>query len=248
MEWIKHFESVTQKQLQSLDNYRLLLCDGHDSHVSADFVSFCIHHHIDLLFLPPHSSHILQPLDVGIFSPLKHAISAQTSRLIRSGISRIQKVEWVERFIVVREEAITTQNILAGWRGAGLFFENMHRILIQLSNYQDPIFVINTPLLNNTTPSSFFPNSCRPDPSSVHAVNEAFLAQLEDINISTPYKTQVRRLCNFMEEYQAEALILKTELEQVKEINGRRKERANRKRHILKNVQVASTEEIEKAL
>jgi len=84
---------MTQKQLQSLDNYRLLLCDGHDSHVSADFVSFYIHHRINLLLLPPYSSHILQPLDVGVFSPLKHAISAQTSRLIRSGISRIQKVE-----------------------------------------------------------------------------------------------------------------------------------------------------------
>jgi len=154
----------------------------------------------------------------------------------------------VERFIVGREEAITTQNILARWRGAGLFPENMHRILIQLSDYQDPTSVLNTPPLNNTTPSSFFPNSCRPDPSSVHAVNEAFLAQLEDINISTLYKTQVCRLCNFMKEYQAEALILKTELEQVKEINEQRKERANRKRHILKNVRVASTEEIEKAL
>lgn len=46
------------------------------------------------------------------------------------GIRRIQKVEWLERFIDAREKAITKENILSGWRGAGIFPENMHRILI----------------------------------------------------------------------------------------------------------------------
>jgi DDE superfamily endonuclease len=67
IKWIKHFELATRQRLQSPDDYRLLLCDSHDSHVSADFVGFCIQEHIDLIFLPPHSSHLLQPLDVGVF-------------------------------------------------------------------------------------------------------------------------------------------------------------------------------------
>jgi hypothetical protein len=137
MEWIKHFDTSTQHQLQSPDDYRLLLCDGHDSHVSADFVSYCIHHHIDLVLLPPHSSHLLQPLDVGVFAPLKRAMSNQMSRFLRSGIQRMHKVEWLERFIIAREQGITKENILSGWRGAGLFPENMHHILRQLTNYED---------------------------------------------------------------------------------------------------------------
>jgi hypothetical protein len=115
-EWVNPFESATRDKLQSPNEYRLLLCDGHDSYVSADFVSFCIRHRIDLILLPPHSSHLLQPLDIGIFSPLKRAISNQISRLIRSGITRIQKVDWLERFIEAREHAITKDNILFGWR------------------------------------------------------------------------------------------------------------------------------------
>jgi hypothetical protein len=51
-----------------------------------------------------------------------------------------------------------------------------------------------------------------------------------------------------MEEFQAEDVILKVELKEVKEINGRRKEREGGKRMILKNTPVASTEEVEKLL
>ena len=51
-----------------------------------------------------------------------------------------------------------------------------------------------------------------------------------------------------MEEYQAEVLMLKKELQEVKEINGRRKERQGAKRTFLKGKPVLSTEEVEQAL
>jgi len=247
VEWLKHFNLATQKQLRSSDDYRLLICDGHDSHISAEFVSICIRNRIDLLLLPPHSSHLLQPLDVGVFAPLKRAISTQVSRFVRSGIRRIQKVEWLERFIEARENGITKENIIAGWRGAGLFPENMHRILCQVADHEKST-VPKTPPSNGTTPTPFFPNSCRPEPSSVHTINQAFLTEIANATLGTPYKTHVRRLCNFMEEFQAENVMLKVELREVKEINGRRKEREGGKRMILKNTPVASTEEVEKAL
>lgn len=114
MGWIEHFDARTQGNLRSPDEYRLIICDGHDSHISAKMVNYCIQNHIDLLLLPPHSSHLMQPLDVAIFGPLKRAISLQISRLLRSGIARIQKAEWVERYMEARENAITHANILAG--------------------------------------------------------------------------------------------------------------------------------------
>ena len=228
-------------------NRPTIICDRHDSHVSADVVTFCIRHRIDFFLLSPHSSHLLQPLDVGGFAPLKRAISTQVSRFVRGGISRIQKVEWVERFIVAREQAITKENIIAGWRGAGLFPENMHRILIQLPGYEDPA-IPNTPPQPRTTHQLFYPNSCGPDPASVHAINQAFLTEISNTGVGSPHITQIRRLCNFMEEYQAEAIMLKEELKDAKEINRCRKEREGGKRHILKDTPYASTEWIEKAL
>jgi DDE superfamily endonuclease len=82
-------------------------------------------HRIVLGLLPPHSSHLLQPLDVGIFAPLKMAISQRQTHLYRTGFRHIQKAEWLEHYIKARHVAITEKNVLSAWRGAGLFPENM---------------------------------------------------------------------------------------------------------------------------
>jgi hypothetical protein len=73
-----------------------------------------------LLILPLHCSHILQPLDVGVFVPLKRALAFETDATLRLDIGRIPRVEWVEMYIRVRRKALTSHIILSGWRGAGL--------------------------------------------------------------------------------------------------------------------------------
>lgn len=75
-----------------------------------------------------------------------------------------------------------------------------------------------------------------------------FLTELANTSLKTPHKTHVQCVCNLLEEVQAENIILKVELKEVKEINARQKERECRKHMILKNTPVASTEEVEKAL
>ena len=50
---------------------RLLILDGHGSHAHVEFMWECKQNDVELLFLPAHSSHVLQPLDLGTFSPLK---------------------------------------------------------------------------------------------------------------------------------------------------------------------------------
>lgn len=48
----------------------MLILDGHASHISTAAIEFCIRQKIILLCLPAHTTHILQPLDVGVFGPL----------------------------------------------------------------------------------------------------------------------------------------------------------------------------------
>ena len=83
-EWLVHvFNPITQQKLgDAKDRIRLLICNGHDSHISVKFVAHCIENNICLFLLLPYSSHLLQPLDVSVFSPLKTAVSADLDRLI----------------------------------------------------------------------------------------------------------------------------------------------------------------------
>jgi hypothetical protein len=49
----------------------LLLYDGHKSHISLFLTEWAKNNNVILFILPPHTSHLLQPLDVGILGHLK---------------------------------------------------------------------------------------------------------------------------------------------------------------------------------
>lgn len=98
----------------------MLVLDGHESHQSVDFEAYCKDHNIIPICLPSHSSHITQPLDVGVFSALKRAYGHEINTFIRAHITSISKVEFFLAFHAAYKRSITTSNILGGFRGAGL--------------------------------------------------------------------------------------------------------------------------------
>ena len=59
----------------------LLVLDSHGSHETVEFMCLCYQHKIHLLFLPPHTSRVLQPLDLSVFSQLKHYYRKQVGFL-----------------------------------------------------------------------------------------------------------------------------------------------------------------------
>ena len=76
------FDPVTRQKLEG-DDTHLLICDGNDSHISAKFLPHCIENNVCLFLLLLHSSHLIQPLDVIIFSPLKTAVLVDLDWLSR---------------------------------------------------------------------------------------------------------------------------------------------------------------------
>lgn len=70
MEW---FQKVFVPGTSHLDGPKLLIFDGHNSHISPQVVEAAIQNNTELLCLPAHTSSILQPLDVGVFKAVKGA-------------------------------------------------------------------------------------------------------------------------------------------------------------------------------
>ena len=116
--WLKHFNTYTKTRV--VGTRRLLVLDGHESHRSIEFQELCKENNIYTLCMPPHSSHLLQPLDVGCFSPLKRAYSREIEALIRHHINHITKLEFLPAFKAAFTRSFTAANIHSAFQGAGL--------------------------------------------------------------------------------------------------------------------------------
>ncbi|GBM45752.1 hypothetical protein AVEN_23196-1 [Araneus ventricosus] len=74
---LKHFVKHSKSSAEDLV---LLIADNHTSHCSLPAVSSCRENHITFLTLPPHTSHVLQPLDKCFFVPLKALYSYEAEK------------------------------------------------------------------------------------------------------------------------------------------------------------------------
>ena len=71
LDWIQHFNKHTKSR--STGVHRMLIIDNYESYMSAEFNKYCKVNNIITISIPTYSSHILQSLDVGLYSPLKLA-------------------------------------------------------------------------------------------------------------------------------------------------------------------------------
>lgn len=90
--------------------------------------------------MPPHSLHLLQPLDVGCFGPLKRAYRKQVENMIRNSINYITKLEFLLAVRVAIEATFISSNIKGGFRGVGLIPFNLEAVISKLNiQLQTPI-------------------------------------------------------------------------------------------------------------
>jgi DDE superfamily endonuclease len=130
LDWIKHFNIHTRPR--TIGGYRLLILDGHESHHSTAFELYCKANNVITLCMPAHSSHLLQPLDVGCFGPLKKAYGKQIEDLIRNNITHVTKEDFFSAFYAAHKAAMTEENIKAGFQGAGLIPLDRERVVSRL--------------------------------------------------------------------------------------------------------------------
>jgi hypothetical protein len=127
-EWLKRvFDPQTKEQANGKP--RVLICDGFGTHETLEILEFCFESNIILCRLPSHTSHKLQPCDVGVFAPLKSAYRDQVERLFRGGVNTVGKEHFNLLYSPARDKAFTKRNILAAWAASGLFPLNPDRVL-----------------------------------------------------------------------------------------------------------------------
>ena len=202
-------------------------------------------HTIDLLVLPPHTSHKLQPLDVSVFSPLKRALTAETDAASRLDSSRIQRVDWTKMYIRAREKALISANILSGWKATGLEPLSAILVLEKLPKAPTPLPLLQqTPCQSSSLDLSLL-HSSPPEGTELRQANALFNAQIRDVNgVPSPAKRYAERMTRALETTQSELITIRKELTEQTELLQARKKRKKGKRVALKGKFVFTTQEV----
>uniref|UniRef100_A0A1X7SKR4 HTH CENPB-type domain-containing protein n=3 Tax=Amphimedon queenslandica TaxID=400682 RepID=A0A1X7SKR4_AMPQE len=117
LEWLKFFVANIPPTRPVL-----LIQDGHISHVSIEAIEFARANHIHLLCLPSHTTHILQPLDVGVFKSFKANFNKACSNYMAKYPGRVVTNDKLAALVAdAWPHSFTTLNILSGFKKCGLF-------------------------------------------------------------------------------------------------------------------------------
>jgi hypothetical protein len=229
VEWVKHFNQHTAARTAGV--YRLLILDGHSSHATPEFDQYCAENKIITLCMPPHTSHLLQPLDVSCYSPLKRAYGREVEELARQGVYHIDKIDFLTAYTRIRPTVFTQQNIQAGFQATGLVPPCPDRVLSSLT-------VVRTPSPPQTTPGSTIDNNAVTQTETPHTVAELqqqvrYLEERLRPQPESPTSVAIRQLAKSAQLAMQSAVILAEENKKLREENQRQQQKQSQQRQYI---------------
>ena len=119
LKWLKHFTTTAKP---SKEEKHVIILDGHHSHKTLEAVEYAQLNGIELLTLPPHCTHRMQPLDRAFFKPLKNAYNAAADTwLIANYGKRISFYDVAEIFATAYNKTATVEKSVNGFRACRLW-------------------------------------------------------------------------------------------------------------------------------
>ena len=120
--WMDFFLSYYEKRGDlSNTSIMLFILDGRKSHVTLEVLLKAKSHGLDMVSLPSHTSHGLQPLDISYFRPFKYFFKAYRDAWARKNIGKkVGKQILAQWMSLALQRALTMTTIQAKFRAAGI--------------------------------------------------------------------------------------------------------------------------------
>jgi hypothetical protein len=120
LEFLRHFQ---EHRVKIEGKKAILFLDGHGSHLCIESIEYAINNKIEMICLPPHSSHRLQPLDTHFNGPLKKIWSSEVSTYLSENSQVIlTKANFGDVFSKVWTSISTRRGLLVdGFAYCGLY-------------------------------------------------------------------------------------------------------------------------------
>ena len=222
LRWLqKLFIPLTASRIRG--RYRLLILDGHGSHLTPEFDRICTEHDVIPICMPPHSSHLLQPLDVGCFAVLKRSYGRLVDQQTRMGINHIDKLDFLAAYPRAREDAFQARSIQNAFKATGLIPLNTAEVIDRL-NIQ---LRLPTPPDRPSSRSSIY---CPETPSNIkqlskHKASAKRLIKYRSDSPPTPTKEVFDQAYKACEKVMKRILLLEQEVVDLRAENYKKKRR-----------------------
>jgi hypothetical protein len=106
IDWLHFFNPHTRHRSRGL-----LLFDGHGSHLTWEFLQLCETSDIMPFVFPPHTTHIVQPLDGSPFRALKQAFRTKNNMIAQWGGNTRDKAFFFSEITDIRKQAMKSRTI-----------------------------------------------------------------------------------------------------------------------------------------
>jgi hypothetical protein len=218
--WIKHFDKWSKKRQQG--TWRLLVFDGHESHLTHDFINYCWEAQIIPINIPSHLSHILQPLDVVCFQPYKYHHKATVEVAVREGCEQFNKVEFLHAIKKIRKATFKINTIQSSWKKSGLWPIDSEVVLSKLKTVDRPASPLADDAASNRSGSP-------PTPINAFEIAEFARRDLQDVNPETgDIEPLLSRITKLAKAGVAAAAALELATEELQRVQAASQKRARR--------------------
>jgi hypothetical protein len=220
LEWLQEvFEPQTRSR--TVGRYRLLILDGHGSHVTPEFDKFCEENSILTECMPAHSSHLHQPLDVACFSVFKRAYGDLVKAKMALGVFHIDKPIFLELVFNARKKTFSSKNIKSSFAATGLVPFDPSRVLTRL---QVRIRTPSPPPVPEGPPSSALPLKT---PSNIIELDRL---QRRHQNRTSPTDQALQKIIKGCQMAMHNAVLLSDENSRLRAENARQKRKRTQRR------------------
>jgi hypothetical protein len=142
MIWLDHFIKETKSDIFS--EWKVIILDSHTSHTTPELRLKAATCNIHLYSLPSHLTHVLQPLDVGIFQPYKHWHQEAVHTAIRNLDLSYTISSFIRDLPLIRANTFKELTITHAFTNSGIWPIDVMQALKQLQKYAKPITLLNS--------------------------------------------------------------------------------------------------------
>ena len=158
IDWLHFFQKHTRDRAHG--EQRLLLFDGHGSHLTWHFLDLCEQWNIIPFVFPPHTTHIVQPLDGSPFRALKQRFREKNNIVAQWGGDSRDSGFFFREITGIREQALKSRTIRKVFADRGIYPFNPGPVIERLNTARSPTPELHWPTGDTPPPqSSSIPSS-----------------------------------------------------------------------------------------